>query len=403
MSSNEKSEGPTRVRASEHGGDADRGEPEFGADQQDELAYRLRQQELIAEFGLFALGASGIGEVMHHATRLAARGMNVDLCKFLEYRQESDDLLVRAGVGWKQGTVGIARLGADFESPAGYAYRTRVSVLSNHLSEESLFRTPRLLAEHGVRRALNVPVMYAGDPYGVLEVDSSNSSKFTTADIAFMQSIANTLSVAIERDVKERELAEALEREALLAAEMRHRVKNVLAVVSALISMARRQAGSDVDELARLMSGRIGALASATDAGLAVRIDASPDNPGVDPMDLTRRVLAPYEDRVTVSGNTRVISSGDATTLALVIHELATNAVKYGALSSPEGHVEIEWDTADARARMRWTERGGPSIGQAPDSPGFGQRMIDRMLRLTDGTIERDWNEDGFAAFVTLG
>lgn len=392
---------PARERPSEGVGDADTGEPEFGADFRDELAYRLRQQELIADFGLFVLKAAGIDEVMHEATRVAALGMNVTLCKLLEYREETDDLLVRTGVGWRQGTIGVARLEANTGSPAGYAYREQQAVLSNHLSSEDRFRTPRLLNVHGVRRALNVPVKYLGAPYGVLEVDSDNSGKFTTADIAFMQSIANTLSVAIERHADERELSLVREREALLAAEMRHRVKNILAVVSALISMTRREAVPDANAYADLLEGRIAALSSATDAGLGEDRDQA-NTEGIDPVDLSRRVLAPYGNCISVTGETRFVSSNDATPLALILHELATNAVKYGALSGAEGHLHLEWDTVDASARLQWTEHDGPRIESPTASDGFGQRMINRMLRSIGATIERDWRESGLVAVVTL-
>ena len=385
-------------------GDADRGEPELGASREDELAYRLRQQELIAEFGVFALGASVIDEVMHQATRLAAQGMNVDLCKFLEYQDATDDLLVRAGVGWKPGTVGIARLGADFESPAGFAFKTQASVLSNHLDDEDRFRTPQLMRDHDVRRALNVPVLCDGKPYGVLEVDSGNTGKFTTADIAFVRSIANTLSVAIERQARELELARTHEREALLAAEMRHRVKNVLTLVDALIKMSRRDAGSDADAMADVLSGRIIALAAATDAGLVNRAETEPDDGrGIDPVELTRSVVAPYGSRIVIAGEARDVSKIDANLLALAIHELATNAIKYGALSSLDGRVEIEWTTANAKPGFVWREIGGPAIEQVSEMSGFGQQMIDRILRSTGGTVERHWNRDGLEAEIRLG
>ena len=88
-------------------------------------------------------------------------------------------LLMRAGVGWDEGLVGVASVGADIQSPSGYALRTGRPVISNHLESEERFRTPELLAAHGVRRAINVILQGDGAPYGVLEVDSRSEGEFT--------------------------------------------------------------------------------------------------------------------------------------------------------------------------------------------------------------------------------
>ena len=383
-------------------GNPKHGEPEFDALPKDELAYRLRQQELVAEFGLFALRTIGTDELLHHATRIAADGMNVDLCKFLEFSDDHGDLLVRAGVGWKDGTIGIARLGADLESPAGYAYQTQQSVLSNHLEEETRFRTPQLLVDHRVRRALNVPVKDHGKPYGVLEVDSTRPGKFTIADIAFMQGIANTLAVAIERSERDRDLTEAREREGLFAAEMRHRVKNVFAVINGLISMSRREAGSDVDAFAKLMSGRIVALSSATEAGLSQFTVSGTDHNDFDPVELSHRVLKPYGNRIEIAGRTDALAQRYATPLALVIHELATNAMKYGALSIAGGSIAILWSTTEGQVSFCWKEYGGPRPLHSVSPPGFGSGMIDRILASVGGRIEHDWHESGLTAQIIL-
>jgi hypothetical protein len=100
----------------------------------------------------------------------------------LEYLPKEDRLLVRAGVGWKPGVIDNATLGADLESPAGYAYQTGNAVISNHLQEETRFRTPQLFADHGVRRAINVLIERGGEDngsFGVLEGDSSDQVSST--------------------------------------------------------------------------------------------------------------------------------------------------------------------------------------------------------------------------------
>ena len=90
----------------------------------------------------------------------------------LEYIPTENRLLVRAGVGWEPGVVGVVSIGADLASPAGFALKTGRPVISNHLENEERFRTPEILVRHGIRRAMNVILQGDGRPFGVLEVDS---------------------------------------------------------------------------------------------------------------------------------------------------------------------------------------------------------------------------------------
>jgi GAF domain-containing protein len=124
----------------------------------------------------------------------------------MEYIPAETRLLVRAGVGWDEGVVGNATVGADLASPAGYALRTGKPVISNHLENEQRFRTPELLIEHGIRRAMNVILQGDGSPFGVLEVDSRSEGEFSEHDIAFLQGAANILGMAIEQQQYQRKL-----------------------------------------------------------------------------------------------------------------------------------------------------------------------------------------------------
>ena len=139
---------------------------------------------------------------------MTALGLKVRFCKVLEFLPDQNRLLVRAGVGWREGVVGHATLGADLDLPAGYALHTGKPVITNRLSAEHRFRTPALLTEHGVERAANVILLGEGRPYGVLEADSERSGAFTEHDIDFLQGVANLLGVALERRRAETELRE---------------------------------------------------------------------------------------------------------------------------------------------------------------------------------------------------
>jgi signal transduction histidine kinase len=175
---------------------------------EDELTTRLRQQALLAEIGRRALSDLGFEALLDEASRLTALGLKVRFCKVLEFLPDQNRLLVRAGVGWRDGVVEHATIGADLDSPAGYALHTGKPVITNRLSTEHRFRTPALLREHGVERAANVILLGEGRPYGVLEADSESSGAFTEPDIDFLQGVANLLGVALERRRAETELRE---------------------------------------------------------------------------------------------------------------------------------------------------------------------------------------------------
>jgi len=168
--------------------------------------------------------------------------MEAEFCKVLEYIRTENRLLVRAGVGWHEGIVGVATVGADLESPSGFALRTGKPVISNHLENEQRFRTPELLLEHGIRRAMNVILQGDGSPYGVLEIDSRSEGEFSEHDIAFLQGAANILGMAIERQRYECRLKGALDRHQILLKEISHRVKNSLQIVSSMLNLQARTA-----------------------------------------------------------------------------------------------------------------------------------------------------------------
>ena len=197
---------------------------------------------------MLALKGTPFPELLDHTAQVTAEGLRADFSKVLEYLPAEGCLVVRAGVGWPPGVVGVATVGADLASPAGFALRTGKPVISNHLENEERFRTPELLVENGIHRAMNVILQGDQQPYGVLEVDSRNEGEFEEHDIAFLQGAANLVGMAIERQRIERNLRAAVEQRDVLVQEIEHRVKNSLQLV---ISMLHLQASSVADESVR--------------------------------------------------------------------------------------------------------------------------------------------------------
>ena len=201
------------------------------------LQLRIRQQEMLSEFGVLALKGTPFPELLDQAARLVAEGLKAEFAKVLKYLPEDNRFLVCAGVGWGPDVVGKATIGADMASPAGYALQTGKPVISNHLNIEERFRTPELLVEHGIRRAMNVILQGDGTPYGVLEVDSRSEGEFAESDIVFLQGVANILGIAIERQRMEGDLRQAVHRQELLMKEVNHRVNNSLSIVASMLHL----------------------------------------------------------------------------------------------------------------------------------------------------------------------
>ena len=239
------------------------------ANRQDELPYRRRQQALLREFGTAALQTRDFRHILQQAAELSARGLRCSYAKVLEYLPEEKRLIMRAGIGWPAATVDRVSFGADVGSPAGFAFQTGQSVISNHLQAETRFRTPNLLAEHGIKRAINVLIRRGGDgdtPFGVLEADSSDPGQFDDADADFLAGFAGLLGIAIERQHADAKLQEALEHEALLTREMSHRVKNSLTSVVGLLRVQGRGSESvDVKNALENAAMRVESIAEVHD------------------------------------------------------------------------------------------------------------------------------------------
>src|ERR1700692_1602020 len=230
------------------------------------LRLRIRQQELRAELGFLALQRTRFTDLLNPPARMTAEGLDAEYCKIMEYIPADKRLLVRAGVGWGGGVVGNATVGADLDSPAGYALQTGKPVISNHLENEERFRTPELLVEHGIRRAMNVILHGDGDgtPFGGLEVDSRSEGEFNLNDIVFLQGAANILGMAIERQRIERNLREALDHQRVLLKEVNHRVNNSLQIVAGMLHLHASSAQSDdLRHELNEASNRIAAIARA--------------------------------------------------------------------------------------------------------------------------------------------
>jgi len=309
----------------------------------------------------------------------------------LEFRVAQQNLLVRSGVGWREGVVGQATLGADAGSPAGFAFKTGSPVISNQLDGEERFRTPALLAEHGVRRAINVLIACGAGPWGVLEVDSSSAGEFEAADLAFLQGLANFIGVALDRQLAEESLTEALEFQKILVKEASHRVKNSLAMLSGLMRMQARTAGT---------SEAVDALADASDRILAVarthdRLWRDGDEGAADLGLLVSDICDALHHQWKViefrcDAASMEFPADRAAAFALLLNELATNAAKHAY--GPEGGVVYVNLYQSEGARILEVRDAGMGLPVdrdvlKPSGDSLGIRLIQTLTQSLGGTL----------------
>src|SRR3954453_20549819 len=195
-----------------------------------------QQKAALAEFGIEAFRTDDLDALLTKAAMLAGQGLGVRRAKVLELLPPGDQLLIRAGVGWEPDGVGNAPIDPDRPWPAGYALLTGEPVTSEDLENDERFRCPEVLHRHGIRSAVNVIIRGNDGPFGVLEVDSRQTRRFTEDDANFLQGYANLLAAAIDRLRTHRRLAEAAQQKDVLLHELQHRVKNSLQIIISLLS-----------------------------------------------------------------------------------------------------------------------------------------------------------------------
>jgi PAS domain S-box-containing protein len=196
------------------------------------------------------------------------------------------------------------------------------------------------------------------------------------------------------RDITEQRRSQ--EQIATLAREAEHRSKNLLATVQATVNLSQ----ADTPEgLKQAIEGRILALANVHSLFVETRWI------GAELSTIATQELAPFEKderRVRIDGPQALLEPNAAQAIAVTLHELATNAAKYGALSVANGQIDLKWShESDGRLILRWKEMGGPAV-QMPKHQGFGTRIVKRMIGQLKGKSRFDWRADGLVCEITL-
>jgi two-component sensor histidine kinase len=231
-----------------------------------------------------------------------------------------------------------------------------------------------------------------GQQIGTLWV-VADKGHFNTGHAQTLAELATFTGMSLHMIRTEERLTRALEQERLVAGEMSHRVKNMYAVAASIVKMSAQKASST-----REMSDNVIARLSAL--GRAHRVAESTQSDGVSLQDLLTSVLEPYVN-CELSGPPVYLCKRALDPLVMTFHELATNALKYGALRASNGRVEVSWTRDDANVALTWRERNGPP----PDTPaplGFGSALIRSSIASLNGTITKSWPSAGLEARIML-
>jgi PAS domain S-box-containing protein len=351
-----------------------------------ELRIRASQQQAVARLGERALTESSMQQFLDDAIATVADTLDVPLAKILELIPGDAELLLRAGVGWKPGLVGTAHVSTGPDTQAGYSLTSGGPVVVLNLATEVRFRGHHLLHSHGVVSGVTIPIAGRdGRSYGVLGVHTNRQRPFTDYDVSFLDSVATIIAGAIQR----RQLDQ---RHELMIRELRHRSGNLFSQLLALFSQTAKNS-KNLAELVPKYEARVLALANAH------RLVAEGGWKSASLMELLNTLLAPYLDRITFAGPNVFLEADPTFGLSMAIHELATNATKYGSLSYRSGRVEVTWQVKRTDRGLAlifgWIERDGPPP-KRQRRQGFGSRLIHMVVeRQLNGNVRSDFGAGG--------
>ncbi len=358
-----------------------------------ELRARAKQQEAVARLGEQALTEIDLQKLFDDIAATVADLLDVEFVKILELVPGDAELLLRAGIGWKSGLVGSAYESTGRHSQAGYALASGGPVTVIDLKSETRFTSPALLHDHGVTSGVSVPIAGRdGRAYGVIGAHTPQRRRFYEYEVSFLTAIANVIAGAIQR----RQLDQ---RHELMIRELRHRSGNLFAQLLALFSQTAKNSRS-VPDLVAKYEARVLALASAH------RLITEGGWNAASLTGLLRALLAPYLERVSFTGPDVFLEPDPSFALSAALHELATNANKYGSLSVPAGRLDLSW-SVDRTAKgptltLDWKEGGGPAPKRTP-RPGFGSRLITMVIeRQLNGEVHQSFAPTGMATRLVV-
>lgn len=280
-------------------------------------------------------------------------------------------------------------------------------IFVSDISNDPLWADFREVAlKHNLRACWSVPIRgLDGNVLGTFANYYHESKEPTERDIQIVEMVAQTASIAIERHRRDVAKARFDEQRELLVRELNHRVKNVFALANSLLVMTARHTVNPAD-IVNSVQGRLLALSRAHEL-VQPGLGAVEPTSNVAFEDVVRDILAPYaitdlQHRVLLAGPELRITPDAVTPVALIVHELATNAAKYGSLSISKGLVNVRWKITGQILDIAWIETDGPRPTK-PEKSNFGTTLLRRTVESQlGGKITHDWRPEGLVVSLTL-
>ena len=292
------------------------------------------------------------------------------------------------------------------QGSCGTAAATGQPVFVTDISTDPLWTDFRDLAlSHGLASCWSVPIKAGdGSVLGTFANYYREPREPSEFDRDIIEAIALTTSIAVQRLRLEQLHARAEEAKALVLEELQHRVKNAFSLAQSLINL-NVPAATSARDLADTVNAKLRAIASAQDLIIVRNLEERADE-GISLRTLLATILGPLgyggtDDRISLKGDDQQVSARSLSGLAMIFHELATNATKYGSLKQSEGKVSICWETKPEGLGITWTESGGPAAAP-PETQSFGTRLVSSTIRQLDATMDYDWREEGLVATIML-
>ena len=367
-----------------------------------------RHVRILADIGRLASENAELNCFLDQAVVQIARAVEIHHVKILRYRPETSDLLLVAGVGWKEGVVRTATLSADLRSPPGRAFQTAEPVSIKDFREQDEYVPSDFLKEHGIISVANVPVLIGGAAWGVLEVDSTSPRDFSEDTSDFLSSAAGLIGSVLRHhaqpDKEARLMAAAAEaqKQEILLRELQHRVKNNFQLVLSSISIQkRRYQNLEVHRALDHVASRINAISLAHDQ-LASRHEGKT----VRLSDYIRALCSAIRQQIDaveidVELDELELSIDRALPVGLILNEAAMNSIKH-AFGPDAGKIRVRLVGGIGYGEARLTVSDNGRGIRHPSEHGSGLKLIASLARQIGGTMEQESSDSGTTTTLTF-
>ena len=368
-----------------------------------------RHVRILVELGRIAGDTTAVKRFLDQVVTQVARAIEIDHVKVLQYRTKTADLLITAGIGWKEGVVGRAALSSDLRSPPGRSFQTAEPVIIKNFDEQEEYVLSDTLKQHGIVSLANVPVLVEGAAWGVLEVDSTTPRDYSQDTVEFLTAAGALIGTFLQRHNSEpgeaarlaAAVVEAQNREVLLR-EMQHRVKNNFQLILSSIALyKRRYPAGEVQQALDDIAGRINAISLAHDQ-LAPREDGQV----VKLSDYLRALCHSISHHaegveIDVVADEIELTIERAVPLGLIVNEAATNSIKH-AFGPDGGKISVRLVTGVGYGEGRLTVVDNGKGISKPKAGGSGLRLMASLARQIGGSVDQESSDQGTTTSLTF-